>query len=97
MPRTARIAPGAAWPVDRPANWHVRVNPTTTHRSWIRYGGACSGVGPPEWQKRIAKRLGLESVYRPTGCPRKIPYRDGIFEAQALQWLQRIRPVSDQS
>jgi putative transposase len=27
--------------------------------------------GQPEWQKEIAKRLGLESAYRPTGRPRK--------------------------
>ena len=28
--------------------------------------------GQPEWQKEIAKRLGLESAYRPTGRPRKM-------------------------
>ena len=28
--------------------------------------------GQPEWQKEIAKRLGLESAYRPTGRPRKV-------------------------
>jgi hypothetical protein len=28
--------------------------------------------GQPEWQKDIPKRLGLESDYRPTGCPLKI-------------------------
>ena len=27
--------------------------------------------GQPEWQKEIAKRLGLESAYRPTGPPAK--------------------------
>jgi putative transposase len=27
--------------------------------------------GLPEWQKEIAKRLGLESADRPTGRPRK--------------------------
>jgi hypothetical protein len=27
--------------------------------------------GPPEWQKEIAKRLGPESAYWPTGRPRK--------------------------
>ena len=27
--------------------------------------------GQPEWQKEIAKRLGLESAYRPTGSPAK--------------------------
>jgi len=26
----------------------------------------------PEWQKEIAKRLGLESAYRPTGRPPKV-------------------------
>jgi len=28
--------------------------------------------GQPEWQKEIARRLGLESAYRPTGRPRKV-------------------------
>ena len=28
--------------------------------------------GQPEWQKEIAKRMGLESAYRPTGRPRKV-------------------------
>ncbi len=28
--------------------------------------------GQPEWQKEIAKRLGLESAYRPTGRSRKV-------------------------
>jgi hypothetical protein len=28
--------------------------------------------GPLKWQEEIAKRLGLESAYRPTGRPRKI-------------------------
>ena len=28
--------------------------------------------GQPEWQKEIAKRLGLESAYRPTGRPRRV-------------------------
>ncbi len=28
--------------------------------------------GQPEWQQEIAKRLGLESAYRPTGRPRKV-------------------------
>ena len=28
--------------------------------------------GQPEWQKEIAKRLGLESAYRPTGRPPRV-------------------------
>ena len=37
------------------------------------YNASLSGrpFGKPEWQKEIAKRLGLESAYRPTGRPRK--------------------------
>jgi putative transposase len=33
--------------------------------------------GQPEWQKGIAKRLGLESASRPTGRPRTV-VRDQI-------------------
>jgi putative transposase len=32
--------------------------------------------GQTDWQKKIAKRLGLESAYRPTGRPPKAN-RDG--------------------
>ena len=62
----------AAWPLDPPADWIERVNRAdnekeleTLHRS-VQRGRP---YGAPEWQKRIAKRLGLESAYRPAGRP----------------------------
>ena len=62
------------WPIDRPKNWTEYVNQAETEqelealRKSILRGRP---FGSPEWQKRIAKRLGLESAYRPTGRPRK--------------------------
>jgi putative transposase len=64
----------ARWPVDMPANWVNRVNLADNEheleslRLSVRRGRP---FGQPEWQKQIAKRLGLESAYRPTGRPRK--------------------------
>jgi hypothetical protein len=42
-----------------------------------------SGVpfGKPERQKEIAKRLGLESAYRPTVGPRKAKQKDDELAA----------------
>ena len=65
----------AAWPIDMPANWLEWVNQTDNAqelealRRSVQRGRP---FGQPEWQKEIAKRLGLESAYRPTGRPRKV-------------------------
>ena len=65
----------AAWPIDMPANWLERVNQTDDAqelealRRSVQRGRP---FGQPEWQKEIAKRLGLESAYRPTGRPRRV-------------------------
>ena len=39
------------------------------------------GLRAEGWQKRIAKRLRLESAYRPTGWPRKAGNREEISDA----------------
>jgi putative transposase len=66
----------ATWPIDMPPDWLERVNrddevqeELESLRQSVQRGRP---FGPPEWQKEIAKRLGLESAYRPTGRPRKI-------------------------
>ncbi len=65
----------AAWPIDMPANCLERVNQTDDAqelealRRSVQRGRP---FGQPEWQKEIAKRLGLESAYRPTGRPRRV-------------------------
>lgn len=65
----------AAWPTDRPSNWVDRVNRADHEaelqslRVSVQRGRP---FGKPEWQKQIAKRLGLESAFRPTGRPRKV-------------------------
>jgi putative transposase len=65
----------APWPIDVPANWLDRVNLAENEheleslRLSVRRGRP---FGQSEWQKEIAKRLGLESAYRPTGRPRKV-------------------------
>ena len=66
----------ATWPIDVPPDWLERVNrddevqeELESLRRSVQRGRP---FGPPEWQKEIAKRLGLESAYRPTGRPRKI-------------------------
>jgi putative transposase len=63
----------SVWPVERPSSWGDRVNEIENAkeleslRQSVQRGRP---FGQPEWQKRIAKRLGLESAYRPTGRPR---------------------------
>ena len=63
----------AAWPIDMPANWLELVNQTPDEhelkslRQSVQRGRP---FGRLEWQKEIARRLGLESAYRPRGRPR---------------------------
>jgi len=63
----------AGWPLDLPKNWLERVNRADNEkelealRHSVQRGRP---YGEPEWQQRIAKRLGLESAYRSAGRPR---------------------------
>jgi len=62
----------AAWPLELPHDWLERVNHADTEqelealRRSVQRGRP---YGATEWQKRIAKRLGLESAYRSPGRP----------------------------
>ena len=66
--------PLSPWPVVRPRNWAALVNEPQTEaelealRASVQRGRP---FGSPSWQKRTAKRLGLESTFRPRGRPRK--------------------------
>jgi putative transposase len=70
----AEAPPLATWPVPRPRSWTERVNQPQTKaelealRVSIQRGRPFGG---PHWQQRTAKRLGLESTFRPRGRPRK--------------------------
>jgi putative transposase len=58
----------ATWPIDMPPDWLERVNRDDEVQEeleslrWSVQRGR--PFGPPEWQKEIAKRLGLESADR---------------------------------
>jgi len=64
----------SAWPIPLPADWVARVNRALSRKdlealrvSVIRgrpFGGE-------DWQRRAARRLGLESPFRPRGRPKK--------------------------
>jgi REP-associated tyrosine transposase len=62
------------WPIDRPRDWSVRVNrpfrpnDEAAVRRSIQRG---QPFGSPSWQAAVAARLGLESLFRPRGRPRK--------------------------
>jgi putative transposase len=62
------------WPLPRPRTWLELVNTPQTDaeldaiRAAIRRGRP---LGSEQWQKHIAKWLGLESTLRPRGRPRK--------------------------
>jgi putative transposase len=74
-PPAAEKAPAlATWPVPRPRSWIDLVNQPQTEaeleavRTSIQRGRP---FGDARWQKQTAKRLGLESTFRPRGRPRK--------------------------
>jgi putative transposase len=68
------------WPIARPRDWTTRVNrpfgpkEEEALRRSIQRG---QPFGSASWQAAVAARLGLESVLRPRGRPRKKP-RDGL-------------------
>ena len=74
----------AAWPLEVPEDWLERVN-RADNESELEALRRSVQRGRPyratEWQKRIAKRLGLESAYRSPGRP-GIARRD----AEASDW-----------
>jgi putative transposase len=61
------------WPVPRPRDWVDQVNSPQTEaeiealRQAVRRS---SPFGSPDWQRKAADRLGLESTLRPRGRPR---------------------------
>ncbi len=63
----------AGWPLDLPKDWLERVNRADNEkelealRRSVQRGRP---YGAAEWQRQIAKRLGLESAYRSAGRPR---------------------------
>ena len=74
----------SAWPVPRSAEWLNYVNDVGCEselaalRQCVQRGRP---YGQPDWQKQIAKRLGLESAYRSTGRPRKTSSGDSPTES----------------
>lgn len=62
------------WPVETPQAWIDRVNQPENEnelkalRQSVQRGRP---YGTPDWQKKITKRLGLESSYRSAGRPSK--------------------------
>jgi putative transposase len=66
------------WPIDRPRDWTARVNrpfgpkEEEAVRQSIQRG---QPFGSASWQALVAARLGLESLFRPRGRPRKEPIK----------------------
>ena len=61
-------------PVNRPRGWEAAVNRGDGDRELAairRSVNRGTPFGGPQWQRRIAVRLGLESSLRPRGRPRK--------------------------
>jgi putative transposase len=68
------------WPIERPPDWVERVNRTDDERELESLRQSMHRgrpFGRQERQKPTAKRLGLESAYRPSGRPPKM----GRFES----------------
>jgi putative transposase len=66
--------PLTTWPFPRPRDWTVRVN-RTLHKNDLDALRISVVRGRPfggeDWQRRMARRLGLESTFRPRGRPKK--------------------------
>ena len=63
----------ATWPVASLGDWVKRVNQAEKGKELeaLRRGVHRGRLyGTTDWQRHIAKLLGLESVYRPVGSPR---------------------------
>ena len=64
----------APWPIARPRDWTARVNRPFGPKE---EAAVCRSIqrgqpfGSPSWQASVAARLGLESLFRPRGRPRK--------------------------
>lgn len=62
------------WPVARPGDWLARVNRAES-RAELEKIRQCVARGRPygreDWQKRVVRKLGLESTLRPLGRPKK--------------------------
>jgi putative transposase len=67
------------WPVDVPSDWLAWVNRVETARE-LEALRLCvkrsRPYGQERWQQRTARRLGLESTFRPRGQPRVRPNKD---------------------
>jgi putative transposase len=65
----------ATWPIERPPDRVERINWTDDERELESLRQSVHRGRPfgwQQWQKPIAKRLGLESAYRPSGRPPKM-------------------------
>ena len=73
------LCPQSDWPVDVPADWIAWVNRAETAselealRSSVKRG---KPYGDEGWQKRTARKLGLESALRPRGRQRLRKIKD---------------------
>jgi len=68
----------ADWPIGRQSNWLDWMNQAERERELESLRQSVQRRRPfgcVQWQKQIAKRLGLESAYRPVGRPRKLAQR----------------------
>ena len=62
------------WPIERPRDWTARVNRPfgpSEEEAVLRSIQRGQPFGSETWQATVAARLGLESVLRPRGRPRK--------------------------
>lgn len=80
-PRVTEDVPTLSdWPETPPRNWVQRVNrPETDQELEALHASLRRGrpFGAESWQKRTARRLGLQSTFRPRGRPKKSSMKRG--------------------
>ena len=68
------------WPIVMPKDWLRRLNRAESEReleALRRSANRGQPYGSDAWVKRITKRFGLQSAFRPQGRPRKAPPTNG--------------------
>jgi putative transposase len=85
------------WPIGWPADWRTRVNRALAKRELeaVRVSVARGRpFGDEDWQRQAAKRLGLESTFRPPAADPRRPTQEGGLRCAGRNLIIGLTPFS---